>query len=346
MPEEAFAVRHSAGTRLGKQWLFVVCLTPLLFLGRADSQTCLASADMPDPLRSGLELAARRYFEMSAHGDGAGLRQNSIPLLAGNFGGVEAAVKDNAAAFTGAQATVRPPFQLTADGPEPLPRAEFLCGVFGKTGQTADSAVFVLNNLPPGKYGVVILDVKGGKEGRMLTMILQQAGGDWKLAGFYVRPSEAAGHDAAWYAGKAREYKKKSQNHNAWLYFREATTLSSPVDFMSTQASDRLYDETQSVQPADMPANGNAVDLSAVGRTFRMTEIFPLAVGGELDVVVKYASLDISNTQKTFQDNMAVIKALVVKYPELKEAFAGVVARAVTPSGQDYGSMLPMKEIK
>ena len=43
---------------------------------------------------------------------------------------------------------------------------------------------------------------------------------------------------------------------------------------------------------------------------------------------------------------MAVIKALVGKYPELREAFAGVVARGVAPSGQDYGSMLPMKDIK
>jgi hypothetical protein len=338
-------VRHAAGTRLRKRWLFVVCLTPFL-LGRALSQTCLAAADMTDPLRSALELAARHYFDLSAHGDVAGLRQNSIPMLAGSFGGVESAVKDNAAAFSGAHATVRPPFQLTADGPEPLPHAEFLCGVFGSSGQTAQSAVFVLNNLPPGKYGVVILDVKGGKEARMLTMILQQTGGDWKLAGFYARPSEAAGRDAAWYAGKAREYKKKSQNHNAWLYFHEAIALSSPVDFMSTQASDRLYDETQSVQPADMPASGNAVELSATGRSFRMTEVFPLGVGDDLDVVVKYSSLDISNTQKTFQDNMAVIKGLVVKYPELREAFAGVVARAVTPSGQDYGSMLPMKDIK
>jgi hypothetical protein len=43
---------------------------------------------------------------------------------------------------------------------------------------------------------------------------------------------------------------------------------------------------------------------------------------------------------------MAVIHALVAKYPELREAFAGVVARAVEPSGRDYGAMLPMKEIK
>ena len=43
---------------------------------------------------------------------------------------------------------------------------------------------------------------------------------------------------------------------------------------------------------------------------------------------------------------MAVIKALVTKYPELRDAFAAVVARAVEPSGKDYGSLLGMKDIK
>lgn len=337
---------RQAGRKLRRLWFSVVCLTPLLLPQPADSQTCLAAADMPAPTQSALELAARHYFDLSARGDTAALRQDSIPSLAGNFGGVEAAVKDNAAAFIGGRATARPPFLLTADGPEPLPRAEFLCGVFGSSGQTSHSAVFVFNNLPPGKYGVVVLDVSGGKAGRTLTLILQQTGGDWKLAGYFVRPTDAAGHDGAWYAEKAREYQKKSQNHNAWLYFREAIALSSPVDFMSTLASDKLYDETRAVQPADMPANGTAIDLNAGGKSYRVTEIFPLTVENDLDVVVRYSSADISNTQKTFQDNMAVIKGLILKYPELRDAFAGVVARAVAPSGEDYGSMLPMKEIK
>ena len=299
-------------------------------------------------MRTALESTAERYFQMSAHGDTAALRQNSIPALAANFGGIEAAVKDkdNEASFTGAHASPRPPFLLTADGPEPLPRAEFLCGVFGPSGQTSQSAVFVLSNLPVGKYGVVILDISGGKELRTLTLILQQAGTDWKLAGYYARSAEAAGHDGAWYEQKARDFKKKSENHNAWLFYCEAIALNSPVDFMSTLASDKLYDESQAVQPADMPINGSTVDLSAAGKTYRLNEIFPLAVGSDLDIAVKYASPDISNTQKTFQDNMAVIKALLVKYPELRGAFAGVVARAVAPSGQDYGSMLPMKDIK
>jgi hypothetical protein len=40
------------------------------------------------------------------------------------------------------------------------------------------------------------------------------------------------------------------------------------------------------------------------------------------------------------------MKALLVKYPEFRDAFDGIVARAVEPSGRDYGSLLPMKDIK
>jgi hypothetical protein len=70
-------------------------------------------------------------------------------------------------------------------------------------------------------------------------------------------------------------------------------------------------------------------------------------VGQDLDLVVKYQCADVSNTAQTFQDNAAVMKALVGKYPEFRDAFDGVVARAVEPTtGRDYGSLLPMKDIK
>ena len=319
----------------------------LLLLGAsAHAQTCQSAADMDASVRTALEAAAKRYFEMSARGDVGALQQNSIASVAASFAGIEAAVKENQAAFTGAKATVRPPFFLTNDGPETLARAEFLCGVFGKSGQTKDSAVFVLNNLPPGKYGVTILDVNGGQDSRTLTFVLQQAGADWKLAGFYARASQASGHDATWFTQRARDFKAKAQNHNAWLYYREAIVLSAPVDFMSTLATDQLYDETQATQPADVPANGSIVDLSVAGKVYRLTEIFPLGVGDDLDVVVKYQAADVSNTARTFQENAAVIKALVAKFPEFREAFAGVVARAVEPSGRDYGTLLAMKDIK
>jgi hypothetical protein len=296
--------------------------------------------------RSALETTGKRYFDMAAHGDSAGLKQNAIATLASNFGGIETAIKDNQATLAGAQATVRPPFLLTADGTQPVARAEFLCGVFGSAGQTRDSAVFVLNNLPPGKYGVAIVDAKASQDPRTVTMILQQMGAEWKLAGFYARSSQINGHDANWFAQRARDYKAKGQTRNAWLYFHEAISLTTPADFMSNLATDKLYDEAQTVQPTDLPVNGNIVDLSAAGATYKLTAIFPLAVGSDLDLIVRYQAADVSNTVQTFQTNNALIKALLAKFPEFRDAFSGVAARAVEPSGRDFGTMLPMKEIK
>ena len=317
----------------------------VVFAAGAAAQTCLSAEDMDAATRSALEAAARKYYDLTAKGDVAALRQDAIPDVAANFGGIEAAVKENQANFTGAQPTLRPPYLLQAAGKEPLARAEFLCGVFGKSGQTTHSAVFVIPNLPPNDYAVTILDVPA-KTPTTLSFALEKAGNDWKLAGFYARTLQVAGHQGQWFLERARAFKAKGQNRNAWLYFLEAHDLLSPVPFMSTMATDKIYDEMQSVQTADLPTSGSPVELVAGGKTYKLTTAFPVGVGNDVDLVVKYAAADISNSNLTYQDNLALIKALVTKYPELREGFTALIARAVEPSGRDYGTMMAMKDVK
>jgi hypothetical protein len=323
--------------------LFLVLLCSL----PAFSQTCFTADDMDAPTRSALQAAANRYFDMVARGDAASVKQNSIPAVASNFGGIEGTIKENQANFVGAHATARPPFLLKVEGTAPLPKAEFLCGIFGAGGQTTNSAEFVIPNLPPGSYGVVTLDVPAQKSSYTVSFVLQQQGSDWKVGNLFVVPTQIAGHDSNWFIERARAFKAKGQNHNAWLYFIEGRQLVVPVPFMYTQLTDKLYDEAQSVKPADFPLDGNTADLTAAGgKTYKLTAIFPLAVGQDFDLVVKHQSADVSNTGQTFQENMAVMKALVTKFPEVRDAFEGIVARAVEPSGKDYGSLMPMKDIK
>jgi len=312
----------------------------------AHAQTCFTSADMDEPTRAALQSAGTRYFDMVSRGDSASLKQNAIPSLASDFSGVENAVKENQPALAGATATPRPPFLLKTEGNAPLQRAEFLCGVFGPSGQTANSAEFVIPNLASGNYGIVVLDVSGPKGPRTVSFVLQQQGADWKIGGLYVKDPQLKGHDGNWFAAKAREFKSKGQNHNAWFYYQEARELLVPVPFMYTQTTDKLYDEMQAVKPPDMPVSGNTVDLLAAGKAYELTAMFPLPVGDDFDLVVKYQSADVSDTAKTFQENAAVMKAFLLKFPELRDGFDGIVARAVEPSGRDYGSMLPMKDIK
>jgi hypothetical protein len=319
----------------------------ILCAGFAHAQTCFTANDMDEPTRTALLNTTKRYFDMASRGDSTALKQNSIASVASDFSGIETVVKDNQANFSGAQASPRAPFLLKAEGTAPLHRAEFLCGVFGKSGQTADSAVFVLPNLPPGIYAVAILDVPTAKQPYTLSFVLQQEGKDWKIGGFYVKETQIAGHDSNWFAERARAFKAKNQNRDAWLYYIEARDLAVPVPFLYTQVTDKLADESETVKPSDLPAEGSTAELAAAGKTQRLTALFPQAVGQDLDLVVKYQSPDVSNTSQTFQDNAAVMKALVGKYPEFRDAFDGVVARAVEPStGRDYGSLLPMKDIK
>ena len=80
----------------------------------------------------------------------------------------------------------------------------------------------------------------------------------------------------------------KVQLHNAWFYYLEARSLISPLPFMSTLATDKLYDESQK------PAAGGLSRGEAKRRTFRPERlltsfsVFPEAVGNDLDLIVRY----------------------------------------------------------
>lgn len=326
--------------------LLLLMAAMAFFASNALAENCLTATDMDAATRTALSNTSLRYFDMMARGDAASLRQNAIPGLASDFSGIEGTVKENQPALAGAKATARSPFLLEAEGTAPIPRAEFFCGVFGASGQTKDSAAFSINGLAPGKYGVVIMDAPSAKGAYTVSLILQQIASDWKLGGLYIKSSQSAGHDSNWYSSKAHDFQSKGQTHNAWLYYLVVRSLVSPLPFMSTAATDKLYDDSQKLQPADFPADGKTTDLPAGTTTYKLTALFPEVVGSDLDLIVRYSVPDASNTNTTYSSNVAVMKALLTKYPELRDAFAAVVARAVDPSGRDYGTMLAMKDIK
>jgi hypothetical protein len=294
--------------------------------------------------RGALESTGRKFFTLTATGATSELQAASIPSVAADFGGISNAVKDSQPKLAGATPTVRPPYLLRLEGKESTPRAEFLCGIFGKSGQTANSAVFVLSNLPPGDYAVVITEA-AGKVPFTVSFVLQKIGADWKLGGFYAKPAQVAGHDGQWFWDKARDFKTKGKNRDAWLYYLQARDLFSPVPFMSTMITDKIYDESQPLQPTDLPAAGKNVDLTVGGKTYKLNGIFAVGVGDDLDLVVKYESPNVSNTQAAYQDNVALIKALLAKFPELRDGFNAIIARATEPSGRDYGTLLAVKDV-
>jgi hypothetical protein len=316
----------------------------VLFASLASAEVCSTVTDMDASTRSALEHTALQFGDAVIRGDAAALRQNAIASVASNFSGAEALVNDSKTAFAGGQASVRATYLLDATGSTPvLDHAQFLCGIWG----TPQFVSFTLDSLPAGKYGLVIEDVKTPKGPYLLSFILQQEGAAWKLAGFPPpKPSQLQGHDASWYLTKAREFKAKGEIHNAWFYYQEARELVMPVSFIIFTPLIKLDKEAQQSLPSDLPLNGPVNLIAANGKTYKVTDIFSVAADNGMDLVVKYSLPDVSNTAQTFQENTNVIKTIAAKYPEYRETFAGIVARAVAPNGQDYGTMLDMKNIQ
>lgn len=334
-------------SRCFKDQLFCLAIALLAFPPlQAGAQACQAANDIDPALRTAITNAGQRYFDMAVKGDTASLRQYAIPSLASDFSGVQNTIKDHQADLAGAQPNVKASFLLNAEEATPNQRAEFYCGVFGKNGQTANSAAFYLDNLPAGKYAIVLIDANSAKGRTMFSEVLQQTGNDWKLGGLYIKSAQVAGHDSDWFLAQARQFKAKGQMHNAWFYYLEARSLISPLPFMSTLATDKLYDESQPLQPSDLPGGGKTASLASPGSTYKLTAVFPEVVGNDLDLIVRYESANVSNTNVAYQDNVNVMKALVTRFPEVRDAFAAVVARAVDTSGRDYGTLLAMKDIK
>ena len=58
-----------------------------------------------------------------------------------------------------------------------------------------------------------------------------------------------------------------------------------------------------------------------MAKSFKVTDLAAVPVDNKLDLRIRYENPDANNSGIAFKDNMAVIKAVVAKYPELREAF-------------------------
>ncbi len=305
------------------------------------SQTCQIKDEIPEASRTAVENAAQRILEQAIRGDVGAMRAAAIISLQSGFGGIATAVSDHKAVFALDHPQLRTLF-LLATGDIPDPGGQFYCGVFAASGQTATSAEFNLPGLPAGKYGIVIYDFVGDEGPHALTMIFQDVGG-WKLAGFYVRPESAAGHDGLWYLQRARDYKAKGQVHNSWFYYVNSWNLMAPVTFMSTKLLSTINQEASIVRPKDVPEEGNSVPFSANGRTYKITEMSVVRGPTNLNLNIKYSVPSIADLKAVQADTRSLCTAYVAQYPELREGFNTILAHAVDPSGGEVVELLELK---
>jgi hypothetical protein len=326
-----------------KQLTFKILAVSLVLAASlsAGAQTCQSKDEIAEPARKAIESAAQQAFDQTASGDVNGVKTNSIPSLQSNFGGIAAAVTDNKDAFPGAKAQIRGVYLLDT-GATPGPDGVFYCGIFGANGMNPNTAEFDLPGLPVGKYAISIQDFIGNKGPYSLTIIFQDMSG-WKIAGYYISPGSSVGHDGLWYLQQARDYKSKGHVHNAWFYYLTSWELLAPVRFMNTKMLGKITDESNSIQPKDVPVGGKPVAFNAGGKNYNITDMSLFRTDKNFDLAVKYSVPSTADFNGTQADARNLANALIAQYPELKDGFNNIWVHAVDANGGDVVGLVKLK---
>jgi hypothetical protein len=306
----------------------------LLALGASSvrAQTCTTQARMTSDVRSYLSEAALNLAQSIAHDDVAKVQADTIAEFAdaSAFAPTAALVHSTSSHLTKDVLSVEQIYELDAS----LRRAgdtsdaEFSCPLTNTTAETD----FSISGLPRGLYGFAMVEAVGDHPW-LLSFLLRQDEGGWKLAGFYPRARAAAGHDGLWYWKAARTYSKADELWMAWIFYGKADELLRPANFVTSTSLDALRAEQHAAAPPELASGigvAHPLMLKADGKDpaamFRLTSIS--AEGSEdnkqLNLILHLNVDDLADAAAITLRSKAAAQAVLDAHMELRQAFQGV----------------------
>ena len=309
----------------------------------ASAATCTTQSQMTPAQRDALSGSARMIATELQTGDIDGLRANTNPAVATNFAAITSSVQNLKPVIQSATITIEELYILDSSAdPTGTAQSDFYCG----------QPVVSMNitNLSPGHYALAILHATGVLQPQQISLILSNASGNrWMLAGYFTKPMIAAGHDGIWYWSSARKYAQTKMTWNAWLYYRMASILLEPVNFLSSPNLEKLERESDRVRPANLP-DSTPITLNVNGASFRLTAIDTTTVFGGLDLDAAYApdpsqAAELRDPPSARKQVTTVMSALLQLHPELQTAFHGIWVHANQGDSSLFALELPMSQI-
>lgn len=306
--------------------------------------TCTTQSQMTAAQRSTLMGEARTIGAIVQSGDVQALRAKILPAIASDFDGIAASVTALKPQVQTATMTVDSVYLLDASKDAPgAERTQFFCG--------SPIVVMTFNGIPPGTYALVILHATGVKDPQQISLILASApGNQWQLAGFYAKPMVHADHDGIWYWTSARKYAQMKDVWTAWLYYRIAEVLLSPVDFLSSPNLQKLQQEAQQTKPKDFPADKTQVSLNTQGSSYNLSAVDTTTQFGGLDLDVHYIpnatqAAQLRTPTEARKQVTDIMTALLAQHPGLRQAFHGMWVHADQGDSSVFALELPMDQI-
>jgi len=327
---------------------FLIVLWVGMEATHAIAASCLTQSQMTQAQRDELASTARTLLWQIQTNNTQVLRSDVIPSLASNFDGIVSSVGHLQPLIQASAITVDQLYLLdaadnsagaTAVG---ATQVDFFCG----------SPVVSLSfpSLPAGSYALAMLHATGVPHPQQISLILSKsADGRWLLAGLFVKPMTEGGHDGLWYWVTARRYAQTRMGWNAWFYYRIATNLLDPLDFLSSPNLEKLQREADQIRPTDLPGK-TAMTFYAQSQLITVSAIDTSTELGGLDLDVHYApdatqAAQLHDPIAARGQVTAVMSALLKMHPELQGAFHGIWVHADQGTSTLFALELPMNQI-
>jgi hypothetical protein len=309
----------------------------------AHAASCLTQSQMTVVERNELASTARTLLSQIQLNNTQSLRNDVVPSLAANFDGIENSVSHLQPLVQASAITVDELYLLDAsEGSETPGPVEFFCG----------SPVVAISfpALPAGTYALAVVHATGVPHPQQISLILSKSNdGRWLLGGMFDKPMTEEGHDGLWYWVNARKYARTKMNWNAWFYYRAATDLLDPLEFLSSPNLEKLQREADQIRPTDLPGK-TAMTFYAQGELINVTTIDTSTELGGLDLDVHYVpdgtqAAQLRDPIAARGQVTAVMSGLLKMHPELLGAFHGIWVHAEQGTSTLFALELPMTQI-
>jgi hypothetical protein len=300
----------------------------LLSAPMAAQLVCTTQAKMQPPLRDTLMSTAQMLATAVQANDAAKVRAATVAEYATDFSATEYLIRSTSPRIMGESLLISSVYGLDASSrkKDDTSEADFSCPLSATMLETD----FSIPGLPPGNYGFATVDAVEGPQPWMLSFLLRQDSGTWKMAGFYQHAESAAGHNGLWYWNEARAATQAKQPWAAWLLYGEAYALLSPANFVQSTHLDKLEAEQRTVAPPEL-SNGIGKDTPLVvkglaGAEFHFTGLATdrSEDGTKVNVILHLRADPGADAPTARARNEAAAAAFVKAHPEVRKDFQGV----------------------
>jgi hypothetical protein len=324
----------------------------MLMGGVASAEVCTTQSQMQGADRDALVAAARSLAAKVVANDVSGLQAATAAEYAKDFGGIGTVVGSTSSKVKGGTPIVEQVYLLDgtqlkrgADGS--LPEAQFFCSL----NKSVAEADFMISGLAPGRYGFAIVDIPDLDSPWRMSFLLHQEQGQWTMAGFYPKALSAAGHDGLWYWTQARTMTSQKEHWNAWLYYQQAQSLLTPVNFIQSTHLEKLKAEASAAAPPAL-SEGVSAEAPLVVKGPNGVEYHFTALGvddslgkDKIDVMAHLKVDQIGDPVAARKRNSDAMVALLAAYPEMRKPFHGVWMISDAPGQNPFATEQAISDI-